>query len=267
MTEIGCMNLIVTTAFDPSPQMEIAAQDAAQILEAPLIQRKRISLAKIRHDYALHNILVITRDGPLIHTPNGEFFFHVSMGELRIKNLADGKHDHMVAAMQLRSGMSVLDCTAGLATDALVASYVTGETGAVTGLESSPIIAFMIGWGLQNFCHPSEQITQAARRVRLKNADYAEFLATMPNRCFDIVYFDPMFRHPNYRSSQLNPMRDLADNRSIDPQVLREACRIARQRVVVKEGSGSKEFQRLGITDIIGGKYSRIAFGVIELGG
>lgn len=261
------MDLIVTTAFDPSPPMETAAQDAARILKAPWIQRKRISLAKMRHDYAIHNILVITRDGPLVHTPNGEFFFHISMGELRIKNLADGKHDHMVAAMQLKAGMSVLDCTAGLATDALVASYVTGQTGAVIGLESSPIIAFMIGWGLQNFCHPNEQITQAARRICLINADYAEFLVSLPDRCYDIVYFDPMFRHPNYRSSQLNPMRDFADNRSIDPEMVYKACRVARSRVVVKEASGSKEFQRLGITNIIGGKYSRIAFGVIELGG
>ncbi len=261
------MDLIVTTAGQPSACVVQTAKQMAAALNAPFVERNRQSLAAIREQYKVSNIIVAAVDGPIVHTSNGEYFFHLSMAELRIKNLLNGKHDHMVAAMGLAAGMSVLDCTLGLATDAIVASFVTGESGQVVGLESSPIIALITRLGLQNFAlepQPEYDITSALRRIKVENADYFQYLLAVPDCSFDVVYFDPMFRQPIYKSSNLHPIRNLADNRSLTPEAVEQACRIARQKVVIKEAAGSGEFSRLGITTIVGGKYSSIQYGIID---
>lgn len=59
------------------------------------------------------------------------------MAELRIKNIIDGNPDHMTTVMGLTKGMSALDCTLGLGTDAIVASYIAGESGLIQALEGS----------------------------------------------------------------------------------------------------------------------------------
>lgn len=261
------MDLIVTTVQHPSPSITQIGRDIAEKLNVSFIERNRLSLAAIRERYKVGNIIVSTTGGPIVHTSNGEYFFHLSMAELRIKNLINGKHDHMVTAMELSPGMSVLDCTLGLGTDAVVASFVTGENGLVVGLESSPVIALITGIGLQNFTLESQSeydITSALRRIRVENADYFELLQTLPENSFDIVYFDPMFRNPIYKSSNLNPIRELADKRSLTPEAIDQACRVAKQKVVVKEAASSKEFSRLGITTTVGGKYSSIKYGIIK---
>lgn len=261
------MDLIITTAQQPSASVIQTAKDIAAALNSPFVERNRHSLAALKEQYQVSNILVATTDGPIVHTNNGEYFFHLSMAELRIKNIMNGKHDHMVTSMGLTPGMSVLDCTLGLATDAIVASFVTGESGQVIGLENSPIIALITRLGLQNFTlEPQAEydIISALRRIEVKNADYFQYLTTVPDNSFDIVYFDPMFRHPIYKSSNLKPIRNLADKRSLTPEALKQACRIAKRRVVVKEAADSSEFSRLGITTIFGGKYSSIKYGVID---
>lgn len=202
-----------------------------------------------------------------VHTDDGEYFFHLSMAELRIKNLINGKHDHMITAMGLAAGMSVLDCTLGLATDAIVASFVAGEAGKITGLESSPVIALVAELGLQHFVGEANQkydITSALRRIKVENADFNHYLEALPDNSFDIVYFDPMFRNPIYKSSNLNPIRSLADKRPLGIAAVKQACRVAKRKVVVKEAAGSREFERLGITTTTGGKYSSVQYGIID---
>ena len=82
---------------------------------------------------------------------------------------------------------------------------------------------------------------------------------------YDAVYFDPMFRRPVHESEGMNALRVLADARALTAEVIAEARRVARRRVVMKERQGSREFARLGFTDLAGGKYSRIAYGVMEI--
>ena len=142
------MNIIVTTIHKPDPAAAASARSLAARLDAPLIERNGRSLAALRAEYGTDTVLVAAKAGPVVHTPGGEYFFHLSMAELRINNLKDGNPDHMIGAMALKPGMSVLDCTLGLATDAIVASYVAGEKGRVLGLESSPVIATVLSIGI-----------------------------------------------------------------------------------------------------------------------
>jgi len=259
------MDLLVTTIQNPSYTIEQLAQQIAKTLQIPFIPRDRCSLIAMRNSYQAENVIVVTKEGPVVHTLGGEYFFHLSMAELRIKNLINGKNDHMIAAMSLTAGMSVLDCTLGLATDAIVASFIVGHSGKVVGLEASPIIAFIASYGLQHFNHNEERITKALRRIQVQHMNCHDALKNLPNNSFDIVFFDPMFRQPIYSSSNLKPLRYLADNSPLAESTIIEACRVARKQVVIKEANHNNEFERLGITTICGGKYSSIQYGIIKV--
>lgn len=257
---------VITTSQNPSGSLQDHACAVAQQSGACFINRDHYSLAAIKELCNTDCILVFTQKGPILQTPQGEYFFHLSMADLRIKNLIIGKHDHMIAAMQLTSGMSILDCTLGLGTDAIVASFATGSNGYVTGLESSELIALIARLGLSEFQHDLLGITQALRRIQVIHADYCEYLALLPDNSYDIVYFDPMFRQPVYASSNFKPFRELADKRPLSLTAVNEACRVARTRIVMKEKRGSAEFERLGFTQIVGGKHSSIHYGIKEVG-
>lgn len=261
------MDTVVTTVRNYSSREQQLGLEFATALKTAFVVRNNDSLESIMQKYKARTILVVTKKGPVVYTPGGEFFFHLSMAELRIKNLKNGKHDHMVDAMALTPGMSVLDCTLGLATDAVVASFTVGDAGKVVGLESSPLVALIARYGLTYYNGAGEELNSALRRIMVQEVDYHQFISSLPDRSFDVVYFDPMFRYPVKNSSNMKPLRFLADDRPLHPGIIKDACRIARQRVVVKELRGSSEFKRLGLTTVFGGKYSSISYGVVETGG
>lgn len=259
------MNCIITTAVKPDTTLEQTARAIAGQLPALFVARAGQSLEQLKTSHQTDVIIAVTKKGLVAHTANGDFFFHPSMAQLRIKNLISGKDDHMVSAMNLTAGMSVLDCTLGLGTDAIVASYVTGPCGQVTGLEAAKIISLITDSGLKHY--QTDGIDAALRRINVVHADYHHYLAGLPEKSFDIVYFDPMFRRPIDSSSNIKPLRQLADNRALTPAALRQAVRVARKRVVIKETRHSGVFAELGIKHTTGGKYSSIHYGMIEAGG
>ncbi|MDT8901396.1 class I SAM-dependent methyltransferase [Anaeroselena agilis] len=260
------MNLIVTTIHKPTPTVAEQAEELAERLAAPFVERGRSSLGSLCAEHDADTVLVAAKGGPVVHTAGGEYFFHLSMAELRINNLKDGKPDHMISAMGLARGMSVLDCTLGLATDAVVASFAAGEEGRVVGLEASPLIAAITGYGLAGFASGRPDVDAALRRIEVIRADYNAYLANLPDASFDVVYFDPMFRAPVAASSSLRPIRTLADPRPVGPEAVAAALRVAKRRVVLKEARGSGEFARLGFATVVGGKYSSIHYGILEAG-
>ena len=73
------------------------------------------------------------------------------MAVLRVQRLKKHEPDHFSAALALKPGMRVLDCTMGLASDAVVASFITGRTGTVCAVEASPLLHFVVSEGLQNY--------------------------------------------------------------------------------------------------------------------
>ncbi len=256
---------ISTTGRRFSPENVRLAKVMAQELGIPYIARNRESIEELREQHGCSLILVAKRGLLVLDTPDGELFFHPNMAHLRLKNLRLGEGDHMVTAMDLRAGMSVLDCTMGLGADAIVASYAVGSGGKVTALEIHPFVAAVIGYGLGHSLGDNYDMHEAMRRIRVLSADYLDFLCSQPDRSFDVVYFDPMFRHPLMESANLNPLRGIADHRPVSPEAIAEARRVARHRVVLKENSRSMEFERLGFTEMVGGKYSRIRYGVIKV--
>ena len=255
---------IVTTSHKADPESMVLAVEAAKSINSRLVERERKSLDQLRAENGAENVLVVNRIHVVLHTPQGEYFFHPSMSIPRIKAIKQGKPDHMVAAMALRPGFRVLDCTMGLGSDAIVASFAVAPDGDVTGIEAAPELAFIVAKGLAEYRGGSAAGVEAMRRIRVVCGNYLEVLRQQPDNSFDIVYFDPMFRVPRHRSSSMQPVRGIVSTDALNEQAVVEALRVARSRVVLKENEFSGEFARLGFKTVIGGKYSPVAFGIIE---
>ena len=258
-------NFIVTTVRKADSVIENLAAEISARLGGQFVQREDFSFDTLKKVHGVENILLVKKNSLSVVTADGELFFHPNTAHLRIKNLRAGDGDRLVDALKIFGGEKILDCTLGLGSDAIVESFVTGSTGKVVALEINSLVAEIVRHGMKNFSDDSPHILEAMRRVEVVNVAAENFLPTCAENSFDVVYFDPMFRRPVEKSSGLQPLRPLADNRPLTPEIVREACRVAKFRVVIKEHAGSTEFARLGFKIVDGGKYSSIKFGVIEL--
>ena len=260
------MEFIITTITKVNTDLIYQAQALAQKFNKKFVTRNNLSLERLKQDNNVDNILIFTKDGLKAHTSQGDLFFHLNMAQLRILNLNRNQKDHMVEAMDLKPKMSVLDCTLGLGTDATVASYIVGENGKVVGLESATLIYLITKYGLANFNHDNIAINHSLRRIESFNLHYLDYLKAQGDNSFEIVYFDPMFRKPIQDSANFKPMRAIANMEQLQSKALVEALRVAKKRVVIKETKDSMEFKRLNISQIYGGKYSSVSYGVIDKG-
>lgn len=257
---------IVTTSLNISAPLIKRAKEIAAELKIPFVKRKNIPLYELEKQYNTTGILVVAKDKLSIYVKGEEFFFHPGMAKLRIKEIKNGNTDRMIEAMNLCAGDSVLDCTLGLGADAIVANYVAGSEGSVTGLEVNPLMAYVVSEGIRCYQTDNKELTQALKGIKVINADHRHYLKTLPAKSVDIVYFDPMFRRPLHKSASMSPLRKLAEHSPLDKETISEACRVAKKRVVMKESSRSEEFSRLGFKKIENSK-SPVTYGVIEVGG
>ena len=263
----GTISAIVTTVRRGQRYTEAnraLAAHTAKTLGIPNVPRGNDSLDELRAAYNVDAVLVARRGLLTLVTAEGELFFHPGMAHLRIKNLLLGHGDHLVTALGLTAGMHVLDCTLGTGSDAIVESFAVGEAGTVTALESNPLIAAVIADGLAHATGDNYEMHAAMRRITVHHADALAYLRTQADDSYDVVYFDPMFRRPLHESAGMNALRSIADMRALTEETIGEARRVARCRVVMKERRESAEFERLGFTQFMGGKYSRIAYAVMD---
>jgi hypothetical protein len=257
-------NFAVTTSHRPSPdQFSLAVKLAAE-LSVPFIPRNDLSIETLISNIGVIGMMVVSSQRISFFTGSSEFFFHPGLARLRINELKNGKTDQMIQAMSLKAGDTLLDCTLGLGTDAIVASYVAGAHGRVTGLESSTLIANIVERGLKTYRFEDKDITLAMQRIEVVHFNHKDYLASLPIQSYDIVYFDPMFRSPRKNSPAMDAMRTIANPDPIDNETIAMALRVCRKCVVMKERRWSKEFEHLGFKEIRGGRYAPVVYGVID---
>lgn len=256
------MNIIVSTSHRDEradPMLNEFLEDSG----FPFYPRERLSLDKLVRRYGADAVIIWQDQGPVLHRGGERFFFHPSMAKVRLGAYRkQGMVDPLVKACCLEPDFSFLDCTMGLGADVIVASYFL-PCGRVIGLESAPGIAQVVKWGMKTYQADIDWLQKAIERVQVINCNHLTYLKSLPDDEFDVVYFDPMFRRPVLESAAISPMRALANHEPLSIEVIAEACRVARRRVVVKERHGSKEFERLGIDRIVGGHHSTLAYGLI----
>ena len=245
-----------------SAAIETAKAMAAQLGVAYVERPHNQVLEAFMAAQGLAAVIVLEKDGPRIHSEHGTFAYHPGMAEIRVQQLLRGAPDHSVRALDLHPGARVLDCTLGLASDAAVAACVAGSTGRVVGLEASLLLHFAVQHGLAHYECKTPLLTAALRRVEAVHAVAAEYLATCAPNSFDVVYFDPMFRHPVQGSKAMEALRPLSLEEPLARSTVELALKVA-PRVVIKERS-EYLLAEYGCQEYVGGKYSRIKFGIIR---
>ncbi|WP_339177181.1 class I SAM-dependent methyltransferase [Paenibacillus sp. FSL R5-0701] len=255
---------ITTGEKEIASQVE-RARKLAETTGGTYVPRNRTSLPKLIEHYGINEILVVLNGrARLFRKDATELEFHPSMGFVRAKRVLRGEADPMLEAGAVIEGDTIVDCTAGLGSDALVFSVAAGKSGQVIACESSQPLYTLLLEGMSHYKSNQPLVDEAFRRIDLRHVDHLELLRSMPDRSCDTVYFDPMFREPMMDSSAIQPLRDYANAHALNEQSIMEAKRVARKRVVMKEKRGSAEFDRLGF-EILDRANAKTLYGVINV--
>ncbi|GKU79365.1 class I SAM-dependent methyltransferase [Paenibacillus sp. L3-i20] len=259
--------MIITTAPRPSERINEQVRKLAAELSAKAIPRRNASIQKLL-DMSDDNRVIIATEKEVRFYDNANeppLYFHPSMAYVRVKRLRRGETDPLIELSGCSIGDHIIDCTAGMAADSLVFSYAVGEQGRVEALESEPILCALVREGLASYESGLPDVDAAMKRIHLSCKNHAHYLANLPNKSADIVYFDPMFRQPIMESSAISAFRTIANMDALSAEVVEHAVRVARKTVVIKENQRSGEFERLGFKRTHA-NTSKIAYGVIHVG-
>lgn len=259
--------MIVTTSTRGQSKLDSLAQEIAQQFQLYYVKRGNHSITDLMQDNQVESLIMVTTEGVKFFLQDqlqDPFFFHPSSAMFRLKRLLKGEHDPFIEATQLVAGMSFLDATLGLASDSIIASYQVGTNGRVVGIESVPLLSFIVQLGLKSWESKLIELNEAMRRIEVIRAHHQEYLMNLPSSSFDIVYFDPMFERSKEDSLAIAPLKKLANYQRLNLGIIQEAKRIARKRVVLKDSSYSTRFAELGFVPIQR-KYASHWFGTIEV--
>jgi 16S rRNA G966 N2-methylase RsmD len=258
--------VFVTTCGRANQEVIEKAYKTAEILDIPYIPRKKRS---ILHHMNLQekDCLVIGKERLELHTreENSEpFFFHPNSASFRIKRVMRGETDPLIEACDLKEGMSFLDCTLGLASDSIIASHIVGEKGRVVGVEANKYISHILHHGLQDWVSPLHELNSAMNRITVINGHFQEELKGIPDDAFDVVYLDPMFEEALTDSHGINPIRHWASYSGLTKEGIKQAIRVAKKRVVLKEHYQSPLFKELGF-DVNKRPSAKFHFGILRV--
>src|SRR5690349_6948700 len=118
--------LAVTVSGQADEELIYQAQSRAAQWRLPFVPRGRKEPLGPMLRAAADALLVFEREGVSLWDEHGHFSFHPGMAHLRCQRVRSGEGDTLVKMAGLHRGEHVLDCTLGLAQDALVAAVAVG---------------------------------------------------------------------------------------------------------------------------------------------
>ncbi|WP_409301243.1 class I SAM-dependent methyltransferase [Peribacillus sp. SCS-155] len=257
--------MFVTTGGRTDEAGMRAAREIAIKLGVDFVPRDKKSIQELQSSRQ-EDCLVAGRNRLELYRINESqpFFFHPNIGMLRIKRLIKGEDDPFIEASGITEGSHVLDCTLGLGADAMVASFAAGVSGRVDGVEENPFLAFLVEKGLSEFRSGNEEIDKAMRKIHIHAENHLDFLKKCGKNEYDVVYFDPMFDENIPESDGIRTLTYFASFHKITDEIIQEARRVARQRVVLKDHFRSERFNQFGFKVIVR-KTSKFHYGYIEV--
>ncbi len=125
---------------------------------------------------------------------------------------------------------SMLDATLGLANDALHAASFTGCR--VVGVEGSPVLHALLEDGVARFARDH------GAHIELRAGGALEVLREQDSDAVDVVFLDPMMKRAQKSAPAFALLRAFAVGGSASQELLTEAARVARRRVVLKLARG-----------------------------
>jgi 16S rRNA G966 N2-methylase RsmD len=192
------------------------------------------------------------------------FFFHPNSAMFRLKRIHRGESDPFLSAADLKTGDRFLDCTLGLGSDSIIASYAVGEKGIVTAAEANKLVAYLVKTGLNKWETGISEFDGSMRRINVKHINHLDYLKSLDANSFDVVYFDPMFDEEIEESSGIEQLRTLSFDQPLTEEIIKEAQRVAEKRVVLKNHWKSPSFNSFGF-EVHKRKTAKFHFGVIEM--
>lgn len=259
------LKTIVTTAGRPDDVSMALAAFACQELGATFEPRKKRSIRKMSQVLQA-NVMVAGKNRYDYYAYGAQepFFFHPNSAAFRLKRVARGEAEPFLEAAQLQQGDLVLDCTLGLAADAMLAAYTVGEAGRVVGLEANPNVAFIVRQGMQTYDTTELPLTSCMRQIEVVQSEAIHYLKTFPDNAFDVVYMDPMFEEVIAEANNFQALRQAGEHVTLTDEWVQEAKRVAKKRVVLKAHFRSEWFATYGFQ-----QYERITakfhYGVLNV--
>lgn len=246
--------LAVTTWGRVSPAVTEAARRCAVERQIRFVEPGDEPIGR-RFDALAEALLVFDDRGVRLCDPSGELRFRLGMAKLRRLRARRGEPDPLLRAGAIREGDQVLDCTLGLAQDALVAAAAVGVRGRVVGCEQSFAIHALVAAGLARLA-----VDPRACRIEPHYGDARALLPKLPDRAFDVVLFDPLFDRPTRAQPGFALLRRYGVATPLDKATIEQARRVARRCVVVKGARYSEQWRRLGIRPLAGSRYSAVVW-------
>nr|WP_269135985.1 class I SAM-dependent methyltransferase [Sporosarcina cyprini] len=243
---------IITTAGRPDEETYRLAEAASQMLGHPVIERRKRSVRNMQETYSAH--VLVTGKNRFEYFVFGSvepFFFHPNSAAFRLKRMLRGETDPLIEVSRFKPGNSFFDCTLGLASDSIIASFVAGDDGRVEGVEADPAVAFITKRGLQSYEATIPELDAAMKRIHVVQGDAIEILKQQADRSWDIVYIDTMFSAPIEESTNFTPLRSAGVHSTLTDEWMEQALRVSRQRVVVKDHYDSSVFERFHLNRIV----------------
>ncbi|WP_216827905.1 class I SAM-dependent methyltransferase [Alkalihalobacterium elongatum] len=257
--------MYITTALKHNEKLVEQAIKISEDLEALFIEREdkpiEVLIEELKND-----IFIVGKEKLFYYSVHSTdpFFFHPNSAMFRVKRLQKDGYDPLIEASQLQEGMTLLDCTLGLGSDAIVAQSVVGSAGKVVGIEGSRPIAYIVDKGLKQWDSGNNLFNQAMRSIQVIQGEHLGILQRLESNSYDVVYFDPMFETALETSQGISPLKSLALYHTVSVKAIEEAKRVARKRVVLKDYWKSERFADLGF-EVIKRRTAKFHFGYINL--
>ena len=253
------MKLAVTTTHSAPDAVISYAKSRAAALGLPFLPR-------------IGNMGEMPADAFLIYGKRGVSFsaggnvyrYHTGTAAVRILQLTRGAPDRLCALLP-EGTKSVLDCTFGEGKDSLVLSYFLGNKARVTALEKSLPLWEIGRDAIARYEDKNEDITAALRRIRLLHEDMKTFLEMAETGAYDVVYIDTMFRAPvNREKVNAEAFRAAACPDIVTADIYRQALRVARTTLIIKERPFSQLFRTFPFTTIDTKHGQTTAYGIVR---
>lgn len=244
------MRVVCTTPWNATPAARQRADQLSRWFTCPRVPRRNRSIDTLLQEERAEGVIVAESSPVLYHATcvDKPLFFHPGMAKTRLAALRRGNGDRLLRLAEVRPGDVVLDGTLGLGTDSVVFAHAVGAHGRVLAVESSWWLARLFQYAQTHTSGQPAWLCELLSRIEVHVAPHLHLLRQLPDRSVDVVYFDPMFRSPvRTATTQVEPIRPWADVSALTPEVVREAQRVTRRCVIVKERPTSGEFQRLGL--------------------
>ncbi|HFI0933322.1 TPA: class I SAM-dependent methyltransferase [Streptococcus suis] len=233
------MKAIVTTSLRMNQTLVLRAQKIATLLSLDYQDRRKRSVQSILAKTEADAVLVVYQGQLVLEEINGQrFFFHPDTAILRIKSGRDPLLELLGPNKQ-----TVLDCTMGLASDSIVLASAGHQ---VTALESSLLIHFMVSRGLKEFDSGNEAVNQAMRSIQTIWTDSLTYLKELADLSVDVIYLDPMFSKEIKESDNLDGLKPFANYSALSEEILVEAKRVARRKIIIKAHFRDSVFEEFG---------------------